>query len=240
MSIEFIDDCDILDLGERLWQGGLETYEDIRRADKEDELEQFINEVFYDQTPTLMQINDLLWHDSEAVYEACGLDEDGEEKVTLDGQDGEVSEKYCTVFEKDHEDYINTYLDYSLDEVGKLELVGKDGKQREYTSITFDFSSPVDTTTINREHYEQYIKELTELTETEENGNGELYEKLQVVIDITNNYDELIASGHIPSMSIACTVLGRALEDELNDISNFMDKVYDIGDKYQEFEGELE
>ena len=44
----------------------------------------FLEEVFYDEVPTLTAINDLLWFDSEYVFESIGLDlteeEDDEEE----------------------------------------------------------------------------------------------------------------------------------------------------------------
>ena len=93
MSIEFIEDVEIYDLGEHLWGQGLSNYKEICEADKEAELEQYLHDIFFDRTPTITEINDLLWHDWEAVYDYLGLDEDGEPKTSFE-DDGEICDKY--------------------------------------------------------------------------------------------------------------------------------------------------
>ena len=61
------------ELGERLWQGGLETWKEIEEADKEGEAMQYISEVFCDRVPDIMEINDLLWMDRDNLFEAIGM-----------------------------------------------------------------------------------------------------------------------------------------------------------------------
>ena len=69
------------DLCNRCWSGATNTLETIQENDYEDELMNFLEEEFYDEVPTLTAINDLLWFDSEYVFERIGLDltEDDEE-----------------------------------------------------------------------------------------------------------------------------------------------------------------
>ena len=59
------------------WSGALDTLKDIEEADKEDELMYFLEDIFYDTTPTETEVNDFLWHDRDYIYESLGLDENG-------------------------------------------------------------------------------------------------------------------------------------------------------------------
>jgi hypothetical protein len=72
------------DLKDHSWSGALDTLADIEKADKEDELMDFLEEVFADRTPTDTEVNDLLWHDREYVYENVGLNENGEIPTVFD------------------------------------------------------------------------------------------------------------------------------------------------------------
>lgn len=72
------------DLKDHSWSGALDTLADIERANKEDELMDFLEEVFADRTPTDTEVNDLLWHDREYVYENVGLNENGELPTCVD------------------------------------------------------------------------------------------------------------------------------------------------------------
>ena len=72
------------DLKDHSWSGALDTLADIERADKEEELMDFLEEVFAERTPTDTEVNDLLWHDREYVYENVGLNENGEIPTAFD------------------------------------------------------------------------------------------------------------------------------------------------------------
>ena len=72
------------DLKDHSWSGALDTLADIEKADKEDELMQHLEEVFAERTPTDTEVNDYLWHDREYVYEAVGLNENGELPTCVD------------------------------------------------------------------------------------------------------------------------------------------------------------
>ena len=62
------------------WSGACDTIRDIENADKMDELQSHLEEVFgyNEEPPTDTDINDYVWHDRASVYEALGLDENGE------------------------------------------------------------------------------------------------------------------------------------------------------------------
>ena len=72
------------DLKDNSWSGALDTLADIEKADKEEELMEFLEEIFADKTPTETEVNDLLWHDREYIYENVGLNENGEIPNALD------------------------------------------------------------------------------------------------------------------------------------------------------------
>ena len=72
------------DLKEHSWSGALDTLADIENAGKEEELMQHLEDMFADRTPTDTDINDYLWHDREYVYEAIGLNSNGEIPTAFD------------------------------------------------------------------------------------------------------------------------------------------------------------
>ena len=75
------------ELKEMLWSGALDTLEDIEKADKEEELLQHLEEVFMDEVPTDTEVNDYLWFERSSIYEAVGLNENGELPTVFDELD---------------------------------------------------------------------------------------------------------------------------------------------------------
>lgn len=73
-------DADFYDLKDRCWSGALDTLQDIENAGVEDEFMDHLSEVFFDEVPELTELNDYIWFEREAIYEACGLDRNGEPK----------------------------------------------------------------------------------------------------------------------------------------------------------------
>ena len=61
------------------WSGAVETKEKIIEAGLEEEFENLIDECYPDGI-TSTQLNDILWFDSEWVYEALGMKEDEEDE----------------------------------------------------------------------------------------------------------------------------------------------------------------
>ena len=60
------------------WSGAVDTYNTIYNADKLEELECLLEELYpegIDET----QLNDLLWFDSKWLYETLGISEEDEE-----------------------------------------------------------------------------------------------------------------------------------------------------------------
>ncbi len=56
----------------RAWSGAVETLEAIREADKLDQLEDTLNDL-YPEGMTDTELNDLLWFDEETVFEWLGM-----------------------------------------------------------------------------------------------------------------------------------------------------------------------
>ena len=60
------------------WSGAKDTKETILKHSKERDFEYLIEELYPDGI-TDTQLNDLLWFDSEWIFESIGIDEDEEE-----------------------------------------------------------------------------------------------------------------------------------------------------------------
>ena len=61
------------------WSGAVDTFEKIEEENKLDELELMLEEL-YPEGMTDTQLNDLLWFDSEWVFEQLGIQEDEDEE----------------------------------------------------------------------------------------------------------------------------------------------------------------
>ena len=59
------------------WSGAKDTVDDVRRAEKMDELQSLIEEQFSDRIPTETEINDFVWFERGYIYSQLGLDENG-------------------------------------------------------------------------------------------------------------------------------------------------------------------
>jgi hypothetical protein len=66
------------------WSGGKDTLDNIYEHDKEEELMNLLEEVFFDEIPSDTEVNDFLWFERSMIYEHCGLDENGEEPTDED------------------------------------------------------------------------------------------------------------------------------------------------------------
>ena len=60
------------------WSGAVDTYNTIHNANKLDELECLLDELYPDGIEET-QLNDLLWFDSEWLLECLGIEEEEEE-----------------------------------------------------------------------------------------------------------------------------------------------------------------
>lgn len=69
---------DFWELKNNSWSGAIDTLNDIERANLEDEFMDFLENIFYGETPTETEVNDFIWFDRDYIYESLGLDENGE------------------------------------------------------------------------------------------------------------------------------------------------------------------
>jgi gp187 len=65
--------------GYKPWSGAISTWNEIEEANKVDELEYLLEEL-YPEGITDTQLNDLLWFESDWVYESLGITEEDEEE----------------------------------------------------------------------------------------------------------------------------------------------------------------
>lgn len=66
------------ELADMVWSGAIDTLKDIERANLETEFMDYLEEVFVGDIPTDAEVNDFIWFERDMIYEAMGLDEDGE------------------------------------------------------------------------------------------------------------------------------------------------------------------
>ena len=71
--MEIKQDMDFNDLRNNCWGQATKILEEISNADKEDDLMYYLEEIYYDEIPTLTEVNDILAYDWEQVYDAIGL-----------------------------------------------------------------------------------------------------------------------------------------------------------------------
>jgi hypothetical protein len=65
------------------WSGAVETLDKIKEADKVDEMESLLEEVFPDGC-TETELNDYLWFDDEQILQDLGIIEDEEEDEEIE------------------------------------------------------------------------------------------------------------------------------------------------------------
>lgn len=74
--MKIINDCQTL-INFDAWSGAVETKKTILEHDKEEEFECLIDDLYPDGL-TDTQLNDILWFDSEWVFECLGIKEEEE------------------------------------------------------------------------------------------------------------------------------------------------------------------
>ena len=74
------------------WSGAKETLERIQREGKCTELENILEELYPDGM-TETELNDLLWFDSESVYEWLGIRSEEQIKKEIEEAESELEEK---------------------------------------------------------------------------------------------------------------------------------------------------
>ncbi len=75
---------DYNDLKENSWSGAVNTLRRIEEANKEEELMNFLEDIFYKNIPSDTDVNDFLWFDSELIYESLDITDEDEDEVIED------------------------------------------------------------------------------------------------------------------------------------------------------------
>lgn len=70
------DDYGFEDLKKAVWQGAEYTMKKVEEAGKEALLMEHLEEIFYNEVPTITEVNDVLWHDHMELMDTLGIDEE--------------------------------------------------------------------------------------------------------------------------------------------------------------------
>ena len=62
------------------WSGAKDTITEVRKANKMDELQAHIEDVFFKDVPTATQLNDYVWFNSKDIFNAIGINVDDKEE----------------------------------------------------------------------------------------------------------------------------------------------------------------
>lgn len=86
------DDIDVK-RADNFWSGAVDTINRIYEEGKLDEWETFIENYYADigETPTITELNDLLWFESDWIYEELGISDEKESDDNSEEED-EVDE----------------------------------------------------------------------------------------------------------------------------------------------------
>ena len=107
------------------WSGAKDTLERIQREGKCTELENILEELYPDGM-TETELNDLLWFDSESVYEWLGIRSEGQIEKEIEEAEAELEEKLSDLefdldddlTEEERKDIIESYQP-EIDEIKK-------------------------------------------------------------------------------------------------------------------------
>lgn len=69
---------------ENCWSGAIDTLKTIEEHDKGDELMAHLEEQWLDEVPKITEVNDYLWFEDEAIFDALGISETEEEEEEQD------------------------------------------------------------------------------------------------------------------------------------------------------------
>lgn len=72
-------DVSFYDLKDMVWSGAVDTMQKIADEQKEEELMNLLNEMFFEEQPTITEVNDYLWFEFDSIYEYLGISSDEDE-----------------------------------------------------------------------------------------------------------------------------------------------------------------
>ena len=71
--MEIKRDCSCSELQETCWSGAVDTLNTISKHDKEDEFMQYLEEMVSVDIPTETEVNDFIWFEDDAIFEALDI-----------------------------------------------------------------------------------------------------------------------------------------------------------------------
>lgn len=86
-------DMDFNDLMNNCWSGAIDTLKTVEEHDKENELMAHLEEIFesyFDNVPTMTEVNDYLRFEDEAIFEALEISEAEDEEEEQDENGGYI------------------------------------------------------------------------------------------------------------------------------------------------------
>lgn len=78
--LEVKQEMNFEDLKNNCWSGAINTLQRVEEEGKEEELMLLLDEIFYESTPTMTELNDCLWFEDEMIFESLGIIEEEEEE----------------------------------------------------------------------------------------------------------------------------------------------------------------
>jgi hypothetical protein len=104
------------------WSGAVDTWKRLEAADKLDELEWLLEDLYPDGIDETA-LNDLLWFEDDWVYNAVGMRTESEIRSDIQDKEEEIQDKEEEIRENENErlDFIQ-YGDYDEDEIEDIEL----------------------------------------------------------------------------------------------------------------------
>ena len=76
-------EMDFNDLMNNCWGGAIDTLNTINEWNKENELMEHLKDIFssyFDNIPTMTEVNDYLWFEDKDIFEALGISESEDEE----------------------------------------------------------------------------------------------------------------------------------------------------------------
>ena len=91
----------------KAWSGAVDTLERIQREEKCEELENVLEELYPDGM-TETELNDLLWFDSESVYEWLGIRSEAQIEKEIEEAEEELAEVQSNLEDELNDDELKT------------------------------------------------------------------------------------------------------------------------------------
>lgn len=79
ITIEIKKELDFYSLKDMVWAGAISTINTIEENGKSEEFMSLLEDIYFDGIPADTEINDLLWFDSDYIYEQLDITDDDED-----------------------------------------------------------------------------------------------------------------------------------------------------------------